>query len=85
MEPTLPFSSNKVRLSAATTGTKRKPKNVDFSRGEGTVGNGGQTGAKRRYLGFFRLLTGGLQVRVLPEEPNLSTTYTDELGRFDHI
>ena len=33
------------------------------------------------------LLTGGLQVRVLPEEPILSTTYTDELDRlttFDH-
>jgi hypothetical protein len=74
----LPFScpfratrSSKRQQRAAQSEGRKSP---DSTRDEARFGNLRQTAAKRGYHFFFRLLTGGLLVRIQPEEP-LSFTY----------
>src|SRR5512141_908028 len=70
---TLPFScpldaakGSKCRHSATQSEGQKSP---EFAGGNARTGSVQHTAAKSGYRFFFRLLTGGLQVRVLPEEP----------------
>jgi hypothetical protein len=75
---TLPFfcpltaaKAGKARQSPAKGETEKRP---DSAGADARSGKGQQRAAKRGSRRFFRLLTGGLLVRIQPEEPIFSIT-----------
>ena len=64
-----PFGHNKQQQTVASSGTKRRSKIADSAGDDAGSGTVRHTAAKGGYRFLFRLLTGGLLVRIQPAEP----------------
>ena len=72
----LPFGRHNVRPIAANSGKRFPQLETAFIASYATFGNTRPNAARSRTRRRFRLLTGGLLVRIQPEEPNHSKLIT---------
>jgi hypothetical protein len=64
-----PFDATKSGKRQQAAAQSEGQKSADSARDEAGSGNAQHAAAKGGYRFFFRLLTGGLLVRIQPEEP----------------
>jgi hypothetical protein len=80
--PFIALERNKEEQTSAKAGTKRRSIIADSTSDGVGSSNGQHTAASGGYRFFFRLLAGGLLVRIQPEEPNPFSASIYAVARF---